>query len=61
MMFFKSKEEKAEIKRKEQEAAANAKQEAELNAKMTAKTKKKEVQKLIEMKSFARNFVGITI
>ena len=47
-MFFKSKEEKAEIKRKEQEAAANAKQEAELNAKMTAKTKKKEVQKLIE-------------
>ena len=48
MKFFMSKEEKAELKKKEQEAAENAKQEAEFQAKYTAKQKKKEVLKLIE-------------
>lgn len=47
MGLFKSKEEKAEIKRKQQEAADNAKAEAEWEAKYAAKTEKKKVQKLI--------------
>ena len=47
MGLFKSKEEKAEIKKKQQEAAENAKAEAEWEAKYAAKTEKKKVQKLI--------------
>jgi hypothetical protein len=47
MGLFKSKEEKAEIKRKQQEAIDNAKAEAEWEAKYAAKTEKKKVQKLI--------------
>ena len=48
MKLFMSKEEKAELKRKEQEAAENAKQEADIQTKIIVKTKKKEVLKLIE-------------